>query len=128
MIINTPISLGELLDRISILKIKDKNISDSEKRKLVKNELDLLQETLNKNIKNEDEILNYIEDLLKVNSKLWKIEDDLRECERNKNFDEKFIELARSVYFTNDERAKIKLEINKKFGSLIVEVKSYEKY
>ena len=97
MIINTPISLGELLDRISILKIKDKNISDSEKRKLVKNELDLLKETLNKNIKNEEEILNYIEDLLKVNSKLWKIEDDLRECERNKNFDEKFIELAISA-------------------------------
>ena len=128
MIINTPISLGELLDRISILKIKDKNISDSEKRKLVKNELDLLKETLNKNIKNEEEILNYIEDLLKVNSKLWKIEDDLRECERNKNFDEKFIELARSVYFTNDERAKIKLEINIHTGSKIKEIKQYTNY
>ena len=128
MIINTPISLGELLDRISILKIKDKNISDSEKRKLVKNELDLLKETLNKNIKNEEEILNYIEDLLKVNSKLWKIEDDLRECERNKKFDEKFIELARSVYFTNDERANIKREINISSNSKFIEVKSYKNY
>ena len=127
MIINTPVSLGELVDKISILHIKNINIKDSQKQKLIREELDLLNITLNNNIKRED-IQNFLDLLIEINSKLWKIEDDIRDCERNKKFDQKFIELARSVYFTNDKRSEIKLDINKKFGSKIVEVKSYEDY
>ena len=127
MIINTPVSLGELVDKISILNIKSINIKDNKKLKLVKEELSLLEQTLNQNVKSSD-IKPYLEALIDINSKLWTIEDDIRDCERNKNFDQKFIELARSVYFTNDRRSEIKLDINKKFGSEIIEVKSYEKY
>ena len=127
MIINTPVSLGELVDKISILHIKNINIKDSQKQKLIREELDLLNITLNNNIKRED-IQKFLDLLIEINSKLWKIEDDIRDCERNKKFDQKFIELARSVYFTNDKRSEIKLDINKKFGSKIVEVKSYEDY
>ena len=127
MIINTPVSLGELVDKISILHIKNININDSQKQKLIREELDLLNKTLNDNIKRED-IQKFLDLLIEINSKLWKIEDDIRDCERNKKFDQKFIELARSVYFTNDKRSEIKLDINKKFGSKIVEVKSYEDY
>ncbi len=127
MIINTPVSLGELVDKISILHIKNKNIKDYEKNKLVVQELELLNETLDKHIKRED-IQKYLDSLIEINSKLWLIEDNIRDCERNKNFDQKFVELARSVYFTNDKRSEIKLNINKKFGSKIVEVKSYEEY
>ena len=76
----------------------------------------------------QEEINKYLNDLVLINSKLWKIEDDIRECERNKKFDQKFIDLARKVYFTNDERAKVKNDINKGFGSELVEVKSYEDY
>ena len=101
MIISTPVSLGELIDKISILHIK--------------------------NIKNND-IQNYLDSLIEINSRLWVIEDDIRDCERNKKFDQTFIDLARSVYFTNDKRSEVKLEINKKFGSKIIEVKSYEEY
>ena len=127
MIINTPVSLGELVDKISILHITTKNIKDYEKNKLVVHELELLNETLDKHIKRED-IQKYLDSLIEINSKLWLIEDNIRDCERNKNFDQKFVELARSVYFTNDKRSEIKLNINKKFGSKIVEVKSYEEY
>ena len=127
MIINTPVSLGELVDKISILHIKNKNIKENEKLLLVKEELSLLQQTLNDHV-NSDKIKPFLESLIDINSKLWIIEDDIRDCERDKNFDQKFIDLARSVYFTNDKRSEIKLEINKKFGSKIVEVKSYEKY
>ena len=127
MIINTPVSLGELVDKISILHIKNTNIKDNEKLLLVKEELSLLQQTLNDHV-NSDQIKPFLESLIDINSKLWVIEDDIRDCERDKNFDQKFIDLARSVYFTNDKRSEIKLEINKKFGSKIVEVKSYEKY
>jgi len=127
MIINTPVSLGELVDKISILHIKNINIKDEEKLKLIREELELLNQTLNKHIKNDD-IQNYLDLLIKINSKLWAIEDDIRDCERNKKFDQTFIELARSVYFTNDKRSEVKLEINKKFGSKIIEVKSYEEY
>ena len=127
MIISTPVSLGELVDKISILHIKNINIKDEEKLKLIREELELLNHTLNKHIKNND-IQNYLDSLIKINSKLWVIEDDIRDCERNKNFDQTFIDLARSVYFTNDKRSEVKLEINKKFGSKIVEVKSYEEY
>jgi len=127
MIINTPVSLGELVDKISILHIKNTNIKDNEKLLLVKEELSLLQQTLNDHV-NSDQIKPFLDTLIDINSKLWVIEDDIRDCERDKNFDQKFIDLARSVYFTNDRRSEIKLEINKKFGSKIVEVKSYEKY
>ena len=127
MIINTPVSLGELVDKISILHIKNTNIKDNEKLLLVKEELSLLQQTLNDHV-NNDQIKPFLDSLIDINSKLWVIEGDIRDCERDKNFDQKFIDLARSVYFTNDKRSKIKLEINKKFGSKIVEVKSYEKY
>ena len=127
MLINTPISLGELIDKISILIVKQKNIIEENKLELINKELSFLQETLSKYVTKES-IDNYLEDLIKINSKLWKIEDDLRECERNKQFDNKFIELARSVYFTNDKRAMIKLDINQSFGSELIEVKSYREY
>ena len=127
MLINTPISLGELVDKISILMIKKKNISDSIKLQHVNKELEFLQKTLKKYI-SEDEINEFLLKLVNINSKLWDIEDDIRECERKKLFDQTFIDLARSVYFTNDERAKVKNDINKAFGSELVEVKSYEEY
>ena len=127
MLINTPISLGELVDKISILMIKKKNISDSIKIQHVNKELEFLQKTLKKYI-SEDEINDFLLKLVNINSKLWDIEDDIRECERKKLFDQTFIDLARSVYFTNDERAKVKNDINKTFGSELVEVKSYEEY
>ena len=127
MLINTPISLGELVDKISILIIKQKNITDETKLDHVKKELDFLQKTL-MNYVQQEEINNHLENLININSKLWNIEDDIRECERKKMFDQTFIDLARSVYFTNDERAKVKNDINKIFGSELVEVKSYEEY
>ena len=127
MLINTPISLGELVDKISILMIKKKNISDIIKLQHVNKELEFLQKTLKKYI-SEDEINDFLLKLVNINSKLWDIEDDIRECERKKLFDQTFIDLARSVYFTNDERAKVKNDINKTFGSELVEVKSYEEY
>ena len=127
MLINTPISLGELVDKISILMIKKKNISDSIKLQHVNKELEFLQKTLKKYI-SEDKINEFLLKLVNINSKLWDIEDDIRECERKKLFDQTFIDLATSVYFTNDERAKVKNDINKTFGSELVEVKSYEEY
>tara|TARA_B100000965_G_scaffold323699_1_gene285501 strand:- start:366 stop:749 length:384 start_codon:yes stop_codon:yes gene_type:complete len=127
MIISTPISLGELVDKISILHIKNLNIKDDDKLKLIREELDILNTILDEHIKSDD-IKKYLNELININSKLWVIEDDIRECERKKIFDQTFIDLARSVYFTNDNRSKVKLDINKKFGSKIIEVKSYEDY
>ena len=127
MIINTPISLGELIDKISILIIKEQKIKDEKKNNIIREELTLLRKNLNE-AANNNSINNFLNLLIDVNSTLWKIEDEIRECEKNKKFDQKFIELARSVYITNDKRAEIKLEINNKFGSKIVEVKSYTKY
>ena len=127
MIINTPISLSELIDKISKLVIKDTKIKDEKKNNLIREELTLLRKNLNE-AANNNSINNYLNQLIDVNSTLWKIEDEIRDCEKNKKFDQKFIELARSVYITNDRRAKIKLEINNKFGSKIVELKSYTKY
>ena len=127
MLIDTPISLGELIDKISILIIKQKNINDKEKLKHVNKELDFLQNTMIKYI-NYEEIKKYLDKLISINSDLWKIEDDIRDCERKKIFDQKFIDLARNVYFTNDERSRVKSDINKNFGSELVEVKSYEEY
>ncbi len=127
MLIKTPISLAELLDKISILILKEKNIKDENKLILIRKELKFLNAVLDKNI-SKNKIHNYLESLLEVNTKLWNTEDDIRNCEKNKQFDQKFIDLARSVYFTNDKRSEIKLKINKEFGSEIVEVKSYEEY
>ena len=122
------ISVGELLDKISILEIKQKNLKDEEKLKIVTKELLSLQETLKKDVKFTDEIQSLYNDLKNINSKLWEIEDGKRDCERRKEFGEEFIQLARSVYIENDNRAKIKNNINKLSGSNISEVKSYEKY
>ena len=127
MIINTPISLGELIDKISILKIKQKKVNDKKKCSFIKEELSLLQSIL-LNSTVDKKINLYLDKLTEVNSKLWRIEDDIRDCERKKKFDQKFINLARAVYKNNDKRSEIKLEINNHFGSTLVEVKSYEKY
>jgi len=127
MIINIPVSLGELVDKISILRIKKKNIMDKEKLILINEELFLLESILTKTIESK-KIKKDLDDLININLELWKIEDEIRDCEKIKNFDQKFINLARSVYITNDKRSEIKLQINNKFGSTIVEIKSYEKY
>ena len=104
MLINISVSLGELLDKISILIIKQKNITERGKLENINKELETLNDTL-KNYLKEQEFDFYLKSLLSINTKLWKIEDDIRECERQKKFDQKFVDLARSVYFTNDERA-----------------------
>ena len=122
------ISVGELLDKISILEIKQKNIKDEQKIKIISRELDSLNNSLKKNVHITDEIKSLYVDLKKINVKLWNIEDEKRECERNSDFGEKFIQLARSVYIENDQRAKIKNKINKLSGSNISEVKSYDEY
>ena len=127
MIINVPISLGELLDKVSILLIKEKKINDKKKLELIRNELSFLKKTLEK-YANDNEIDNYLVKLLEINTKMWNIEDSIRDCERKKMFNQDFIDLARSVYITNDKRSEIKNEINKKFGSKIIEIKSYKKY
>ena len=120
------ISAGELIDKITILEIKKEKINNKEKLLEVNKELVSLNETLKKSINNESKILNFKNDLKNINLKLWDIEDGKRLAEKNSQFDEKFIELARSVYKFNDERAKIKLAINNALGSNIKEVKSYE--
>ena len=120
------ISAGELIDKITILEIKKEKISNKEKLVEVNKELNSLNETLKKSINNESKISSFKNDLKNINLKLWDIEDGKRSAEKNNKFDEKFIELARSVYKFNDERAKIKLAINNALGSNIKEVKSYE--
>jgi len=120
------ISAGELIDKITILEIKKEKISNEEKLVEVNKELNSLNETLKKSINDESKILNFKNDLKNINLKLWDIEDGKRSAEKNNKFDKKFIELARSVYKFNDERAKIKLAINNALGSNIKEVKSYE--
>jgi hypothetical protein len=127
IIVNAPISVGELMDKISILKIKKKNITDEKKLLFINEELQLLSSTLNAVVQ-DNKINEFLDKLIEVNSKLWKIEDDIRLCERNKKFNQHFIDLAREVYITNDKRADIKLAINNHFGSTLVEVKSYIKY
>ena len=127
MLVNTPISIGELIDKISILIIKKKNIIDVNKLKHIEKELSLLESTLSESV-NDKKVKEFKDSLIEINSTLWKIEDDIRKCEKDKAFDQKFIDLARAVYQTNDKRSEIKLEINEFFGSTLVEVKSYEKY
>ena len=120
------ISAGELIDKITILEIKKEKISNEEKLLEVNKELSSLNETLKKSINDESKILSFKNDLKNINLKLWDIEDGKRLAEKNSQFDEKFIQLARNVYKFNDERAKIKLAINNALGSNIKEVKSYE--
>ena len=126
--IHVPVSPGEVLDKITILEIKSERMSDPEKVANVKVELALLQKTWADSV-NEDGIINDLHAQLKeINEALWEIEDDIRDKERAREFDERFIELARSVYFTNDRRSKIKKDLNLHLGSEIVEEKSYQDY
>ena len=126
--IQSEISSGELLDKISILEIKLKKIKDKENLKEINKEYAILKQSQNLNIKLTNELKDLFDELKKVNLNLWDIEDKLRICEKNKDFGEKFIELARGVYFNNDNRAKIKSEINKLLGSNIKEIKQYSNY
>jgi hypothetical protein len=126
--IYSEISAGELFDKISILEIKKNKIKDKSKVKIVLKELGSLQETVNRNIKKSKSLTKLYKKLKSINLKLWKIEDDIRDCERKSNFKEKFIKLARDVYFTNDERSRFKNKINRLTKSNISEVKSYKKY
>ena len=122
------VSVGELLDKISILEIKQEKIKDSEKLKFINNEHSILKNQLEKNIKSDDKLNELYHSLKEINAKLWVIEDDKRQCEKDKDFGEKFIKLSRDVHFLNDDRAKIKLEINNHTGSVIKEIKEYTSY
>ena len=122
------VSVGELLDKISILEIKSEKIKDPEKLNYIKDEYKILKDQLNTNIKDYSEVESLYNSLKEINSKLWVIEDDKRLCEKNSEFGEKFIKLSRDVHFLNDERSKLKLEINNKTGSKIKEIKEYTKY
>ena len=122
------VSVGELLDKISILEIKQEKIKNAESLKFIKDEYDILKVELDKNVKNDENLKNLFNSLKEINSKLWVIEDDKRMCEKNKDFWEKFIKLSRDVHFLNDNRAKIKLEINNHTGSKIKEIKEYTSY
>ena len=122
------VSIGELLDKISILEIKQEKIKDPEKLKFINNERSILKDQLEKNIKPNDKLNDLYQSLKEINAKLWVIEDDKRQCEKDKDFGEKFIKLSRDVHFLNDDRAKIKLEINNHTGSVIKEIKEYTNY
>ena len=122
------VSVGELLDKISILEIKKQKIKDPEKLNFIANEHSILKKQVEKNVKSDDKLDQLFQDLKKINKKLWVIEDDKRDCEKNKDFGEKFIKLSRDVHFLNDDRAKIKLEINNHTGSKIKEIKEYTSY
>ena len=122
------VSIGELLDKISILEIKQEKIKDTEKLKYIYDEYNVLKEQLSVNVKSDDKLNELFRSLKEINSKLWVIEDDKRMCEKNSDFSEKFIKLSRDVHFLNDDRAKIKLQINNHTGSKIKEIKEYTKY
>ena len=122
------VSVGELLDKISILEIKQEKIKDAESLKFITDEYNVLKAELDKNIKTDEKLKNLFNSLKEINSKLWVIEDDKRTCEKNKDFGEEFIKLSRDVHFLNDNRAKIKLEINNHTGSKIKEIKEYTSY
>ena len=122
------VSIGELLDKISILEIKKEKIKDSKKLEFIVKEYSILKEQLENNVKKNDELNRLYKSLKEINAKLWIIEDEKRLCEKEKKFDEKFIKLSRDVHFLNDDRAKIKLEINNITGSTIKEIKEYTIY
>ena len=122
------VSIGELLDKISILEIKQEKIKDPEKLEFISNEHSILKNQLDNNIKTDDKLNKLFQSLKEINAKLWIIEDDKRQCEKDKDFGDKFIKLSRDVHFLNDDRAKIKLEINNHTGSAIKEIKEYTSY
>ena len=122
------VSIGELLDKISILEIKQVKIKDPEKLKFINNEHSILKNQLENNVKSDEKLNSLYQSLKEINSKLWVIEDEKRLCEKDKDFGEKFIKLSRDVHFLNDDRAKIKLEINNHTGSTIKEIKEYTSY
>jgi len=121
-------SAGELVDKITILEIKKEKVSDQKSLEMIDKEYSSLRDSMKKNLKVNDEIKKLWDQLKEVNLKLWKIEDEKRLAEKNKKFDEKFIELARNVYKCNDLRAEIKSKINQLSGSNIKEIKQYTKY
>ena len=122
------VSIGELLDKISILEIKQVKIKDPEKLKFINNELSILKNQLENNVKSNEKLDSLYQSLKEINAKLWVIEDDKRQCEKDKDFGDKFIKISRDVHFLNDDRAKIKLEINNHTGSTIKEIKEYTSY
>ena len=122
------VSVGELLDKISILEIKKEKIKDLEKLKFINDEYSVLKDQLNKNVKSDEKLSGLFNSLKEINSKLWVIEDNKRLCEKNSDFGEKFIKLSRDVHFLNDDRAKLKLEVNNYTGSKIKEIKEYTSY
>ena len=122
------VSIGELLDKISILEIKQEKIKEPDKLKFINNEHSILKDQLEKNVKSDEKLNKLYQSLKEINAKLWVIEDDKRQCEKDKDFGEKFIKLSRDVHFLNDDRAKIKLDINNLTGSKIKEIKEYTNY
>ena len=122
------VSVGELLDKISILEIKKEKIKNSEKLKFINDEYAILKGQLDQNVKSDDRLNTLFKSLKEINAKLWVIEDDKRMCEKNSDFSENFIKLSRDIHFLNDDRAKIKLEINNHTGSKIKEIKEYTSY
>ena len=122
------VSVGELLDKISILEIKKEKIKDPEKLKFINDEHSILKGQLDQNVKSDDNLNSLFQSLKEINDKLWIIEDDKRMCEKKSDFTENFIKLSRDVHFLNDDRAKIKLEINNHTGSKIKEIKEYTSY
>ncbi len=122
------VSVGELLDKISILEIKKEKIKDLEKLKFINDEYGVLKDQLNKNVKSDEKLSELFNSLKEINSKLWVIEDNKRLCEKNSDFGKKFIKLSRDVHFLNDDRAKLKLEMNNHTGSKIKEIKEYTSY
>ena len=122
------VSVGELLDKISILEIKQEKIKDTEKLNFINEEHSILKDQLNDNVKIDKKLTELFESLKQINVKLWVIEDDKRQCEKEKDFTDNFIKLSRDVHFLNDDRAKIKLEINIHTGSKIKEIKEYTSY
>ncbi len=122
------VSVGELLDKISILEIKKEKIKDPEKLRFINNEHDVLKDQFLKNVKSDEKLDSLFKFLKEINNKLWVIEDDKRLCEKNSDFGDEFIKLSRDVHFLNDERAQIKLEINNHTGSKIREIKAYTSY
>ena len=122
------VSVGELLDKISILEIKKERITDPESAKFIQNEYSILKDQLDKNIKDDEKLDRLFNKLKKINMTLWEKEDEKRSYEKNSDFGEKFIKVSRDIHFLNDDRSKNKLEINKITGSLIREIKQYTSY
>jgi hypothetical protein len=122
------VSVGELLDKISILEIKKEKIKDPAKLKYINDEHSILKDQLDRNVKSDDKLNDLFKSLKEINTRLWVIEDDKRMCEKNTDFTENFIKLSRDVHFLNDDRAKIKLEMNNHTGSKIKEIKEYTSY